>query len=855
MMQQRTTWTRLEPRPRSDDMDDGLRAAVRDPLWLLSRQWQVNEFRGTDGGSAVRADLEIEEDRLTMIDHRAGGRGDVDPFAYPGDPLEATIEREHVTDDPPLRLRAEAGQQFLRLLERRGVGEFTPEEFDERLRLSAPEGGLEAPDRRYVDVMAGRTLDGTAVARSIRRAVGNIEEVVESGSDWEDVKESELPLPNEADRSAKLEGCVESYYGWYVGLYDEPTEKSGGAWDPERLEYSFAVSTGDQETETVFEASEYRGDRLDWYSVSPTDGESLDPPSDGATEGRSEAIVPTRISVPGMPAPQWWEFEQADVDLTDVTEDGAALSRLLLVEFALQFGNDWFRIPLQTGVGTLSRIPELTITDSFGIVETATPVLEDDWHLFMHELPGHEEPGLLMLPTAGERRQSDPVEQVVFSRDNTANLVFALERRVEGPTGRSIDRTEFREPRLVVDAATANTDPDAEYLRLANPGEDRYVLDGYRIDAGRSDGSSETVCSIDEQTLAAGGTLEVYTGEASENDAIGCNRLESVWTDADSVEIRNDEGRLILRKSLSGPAPARADYRLSTSVPPYWFPFVPVRSTDGDDAASLRDPFTAESDEFRLERALLLDADSLGLPLEEIPRPNGEILRPDPDLLPDEAETYRILDEEVPLGGREVIRQYRFARGIDGRGYLWSGRHSRIGDTQLESGLRFDILEDRSDVGLHNNEREFSPSGSADEVREFGEAIEAEEVEGVHDVDEINEVDLAIDLNVAGVPLEDEHVVLRNTGDEPIDFTGWQLMDRLDGGVVDTPIDDAYVFPNGFVLDPDEEVTVWTADGKDTMADLHWGLGTHLWRAEGDVVRIFDDRDDLVFEYAYGDWS
>jgi hypothetical protein len=53
------------------------------------------------------------------------------------------------------------------------------------------------------------------------------------------------------------------------------------------------------------------------------------------------------------------------------------------------------------------------------------------------------------------------------------------------------------------------------------------------------------------------------------------------------------------------------------------------------------------------------------------------------------------MDEEIPKSGREVVRRYRFARGTDGKGYLWSGRQSRIGDTQLESGLRFDILENR----------------------------------------------------------------------------------------------------------------------------------------------------------------
>ena len=43
-------WNRLEGRPRTTDFARALRAEVRDPLWLLARQWQLGEFRATDGG-------------------------------------------------------------------------------------------------------------------------------------------------------------------------------------------------------------------------------------------------------------------------------------------------------------------------------------------------------------------------------------------------------------------------------------------------------------------------------------------------------------------------------------------------------------------------------------------------------------------------------------------------------------------------------------------------------------------------------------------------------------------------------------------------------------------------------------
>jgi len=52
-----TTWNRLEPRARSVDFAESLAARVHDPLWFLARQWQLQEFRGEDGGSAVAVHL------------------------------------------------------------------------------------------------------------------------------------------------------------------------------------------------------------------------------------------------------------------------------------------------------------------------------------------------------------------------------------------------------------------------------------------------------------------------------------------------------------------------------------------------------------------------------------------------------------------------------------------------------------------------------------------------------------------------------------------------------------------------------------------------------------------------------
>lgn len=725
----RTTWTRLEPRPRNKEVDEGLRAAVRDPLWLLSRQWQVSEFEGEDGGSPVRADVTVAEDALSRVDLRGGGRGGdggpAGPFDYDGGPLEATVERERVmTDaDPPTRRRAEAGQQFLRLLADAGYGEYAATDFAEQYRLSAPDEPLEAPDRRYVDLVEGRALDGTAVARAIQSAVGNLDAVLDDEtSGWSGVTGAALPLPEGGSRTGTYEECAEDYYEWYVEVYDEPTAETGSAWDPTRLEYRFAVATGEADTETVFEAPEYQGGHLDWYSFSPaSDGASLSPPADGATTESTTSVMPTRISFPGMPASRWWEIETDGVDLTEMAPDGAPLSRLFLTEFATVFGNDWFKIPLETPVGTLSRVTDCTVTDTFGVRETATSALADDRELFMQDLPGADEPGLFVPPTLATSVESDPVEKVVFARDEMANMAFATERRYEGPTGRSVDRTEFREPRLVVDDVHASESVDEEFLALENAGEDALDVSGYALRVV-IDGDARTLHTFGDRELGPNATLRIHTGSASggaagaapadvgssgsgdggsasdgdggsasgddtestsgeradETATLGLGLSASVWTAAESLTVLDADGAVVRRHLLARPSDALADYRLSTDVADYWFPFTPVRD-----------------ETFRLERALLLDADSLGKSIDEIARPRGEILDPPASRLPAGEDTYRLYDEEVTRSGRTVTRGYQFTRWIDGTGHLWSTRESGVGDTQLASGLAFDVLEER----------------------------------------------------------------------------------------------------------------------------------------------------------------
>ena len=103
-------WNRLEGRPRREDFARSLKAEVRDPLWMICRQWQFGELRAENTGSAIDARLQLHVGQLDSY----APAGDV---ARPYDdsiPLEVRVEREPVPMS--LAVRVQAGRHFTRLL-------------------------------------------------------------------------------------------------------------------------------------------------------------------------------------------------------------------------------------------------------------------------------------------------------------------------------------------------------------------------------------------------------------------------------------------------------------------------------------------------------------------------------------------------------------------------------------------------------------------------------------------------------------------------------------------------------------------------------------------------------------------
>jgi hypothetical protein len=159
----------------------------------------------------------------------------------------------------------------------------------------------------------------------------------------------------------------------------------------------------------------------------------------------TQTTLPVPVAFPGMPSTRWWTFEDRRVNFGDVRPDTTDLGKLLLIEFALVFANDWFLIPYQVPVGSLTRLVGLAVTNVFGeriFVEAAGRGPDDGWQRWaMYGLatagdgPGDADTSLLVLPTATTVQEGKPLEEVLLIRDEVANMVWGVERTIPLPSG------------------------------------------------------------------------------------------------------------------------------------------------------------------------------------------------------------------------------------------------------------------------------------------------------------------------------------------------------------------------------------------------------------------------------------
>ncbi|MFZ2269284.1 MAG: hypothetical protein WAV95_17045 [Azonexus sp.] len=401
---------RLEPRSRAASLEPGLAARLADPAWTLARQWVLGELDGEDAGSPVLA--------RASFDHFALPRAEVNRQSVKLDPredlLDPIAEQTRLAPPWPYHERLTQGRALYRALIEAGEDRYAQGLLQDYPLPPLEKAAAKADPAAAAlsAIAAGRVPDG-----------GKVHAVASQPG-------TSFVWPTKPANILKA---------WLEALL--PRQAASG-WQTERLSHAFALTeTAGQFT---LSAEDHRGGDLDWHSFRYA---SALPPQ--ARPARQTAIeqVPTSIRFPGMPNPRYWTFEDGQVDLGAVTAQPADLARMALLQFAFAYGNDSFQLPVELPVGDLTRVSGLSVLDTFGIETAIGPAARSDtpsraaWTVF--GLSGGVPDGALFVPPiARGELQGEPVEIAELLRDEMANLVWAVERRIEGESGASLDRAE-----------------------------------------------------------------------------------------------------------------------------------------------------------------------------------------------------------------------------------------------------------------------------------------------------------------------------------------------------------------------------------------------------------------------------
>jgi len=430
-----TWWNRLEPRPRSPDITRALAAEIRDPTWMLTRQWQMGEFQGEDAASPSCVELVTRTRAVDAWCPSVGGCST--PYNLDVAPMEAIFQHEQI-DKADLSLATELGLTFEEILLAGSAHRPLPEiqQLLLRLRAAKPLTDPSTEDTNwrphdgategFLRVCEGRTLDGMHVLAAVARYGPVAVKVFPT-----------VPL-SDVDQ-ALVDGVLGQYAEVARSYLPEMAPRTPAAWRSDAMCYSPEVSS----SPLTLSVTPDRDGFCDWWSYEILGGgTSL---SDGVVYTRW--MQPAHIRLRGMPNARWWDFEPSATDFGAIQTDQRDLARMALMEFMLVQGNDWFMVPFQMHVGTLCQIDRLRVHDVFGGT-TDVPRADrvgvggdNNWTMFSTSFKSGVGEFFHLPASAGATRQDGPVvEEVQFLRDEMANMAWAIEHTVSTQIGEPFDR-------------------------------------------------------------------------------------------------------------------------------------------------------------------------------------------------------------------------------------------------------------------------------------------------------------------------------------------------------------------------------------------------------------------------------
>lgn len=486
-------WNRLEGQPRLENLDaqsedqtagrhfnelSTLRASVRDPLWLLTRQWQLGEFQGEDASTPISIKYRLEQGQIKDLVTNADFKSQYDPSA----PLESAIEK--IAIRPNLFFKIKMGNYWIKLLKKYGLGAYIAY-FNTNFKIKLPDNSI-----NQAGIYAHQKVWQSYAAAHNRGIDGwSIYDIIKGGKAFQglNIKPSD---------NANLNNTKIAFVSWWNRQFAQPNSDRDCRWDETKLEYCFQCSVYEKDDgSTILNCPDYELGKFDWHSCdisTKESGNGIKTPDDKFSV-EIKAAIPTSFSFAGMPRDRWWEFEDKKVSFGMIDAGRGDLAKLLLSDFALTYCNDWFMIPCQVKTGAMARITGMIVTDVFGLKHLIRPAGTWDqpgwegWHMFntVQDKEGsysYPEKGMFVPPVAVKTLEGPVLEKVNFIRDEVANLVWGVEKIITMDNGYARDGFEaalemdaFLKSNIIV-APSAPEEKDAKLrYRLSNDIPDNWI--------------------------------------------------------------------------------------------------------------------------------------------------------------------------------------------------------------------------------------------------------------------------------------------------------------------------------------------------------------------------------------------
>ena len=441
---QRGIWSakifrRYEPRTCRKDYSQALSFEVHDPMWMLTRQWQYGRFRANDCGSLVSARVQLRYKKADGICEKQDlqTRREL-PEGQPWEPMVESME----TRITPF-VRVESAMHLQKMIRHRFDAAkaaavlsnmrkaYKLDDVSYREDTDNPIGeivdSVNGARTRFLAVFAGRSFDGWKAYQD-NGVSAKIQKVLS---------------PVEADL------LMQDYQAWFKSQYHPADGKEVSYWNPEKLGYDFSLTSGSQ----LLTAENYSTGHVGWYTFDSLPGKG----KDNYVSFQSD-YIPTRATFPSAPARRLWEYEDRRVHFGNLTnKDVSQLASAVMMEYISLYSNDWMIIPVDVIPGMVTEAVGVTVKDCFGgeyridrtpqdhDANASSIPFTDRWSLFeiskaaAFKNNDFSTERCLLFPASLLRvDESEPAEEVQFLRDEMANMLWGVEKKIDDGCGGSM---------------------------------------------------------------------------------------------------------------------------------------------------------------------------------------------------------------------------------------------------------------------------------------------------------------------------------------------------------------------------------------------------------------------------------